>query len=251
MVLETITCQVCRALSALSARRQSFLELTLLGFMVKPKKGGKEMEDQMEKAWSIPGLKRWKFQWYLAFSTPEIKVCHLTQKYLRESNTSRCPKCLWRKNLEFEPTPADKMDPEALSAGNFCTQGTEHTSQSGYIPSSLLPYFWSTAMPCPFQENVQPQKSISAGIFNSKFTSRRREKKNRKPGLFKSIRFASWVQLLINHGGKKTERKSIITSLQCGVAPTLSIRVQCHCLVWHWVSWDSVPGWKMSASVLA
>lgn len=208
------------------------------------------MEDQMENASSIPGLKRWKFQWYLAFSTPKIKVCHLTQQYLRESNTSRCPKCLWRKNLEFEPTPADKMDPEVLSAGNLCTQGTEHASQSDYILPPRSPIFGAqpclalSKRMCSLRKAFQLEYSIQNLLPEE-------GKKPRKPGLFKSIHFALWVQLLINHGGKKTGRKSINTSLQCGVAPTLSIRVQCHCLVWHWVSWDSVPGWKMSASVLA
>lgn len=57
------------------------------------------------------------------------------------------------------------MDPEVLSAGTFCTQ-VQNMHPSDYIPSSLLPYFWSTAMPCPFQENVQDASTASEKHFS-------------------------------------------------------------------------------------
>lgn len=168
-----------------------------------------------------------------AFPTPEIKTCHLTQKHLRESNISRCPKFLWRKNLEYEPTPADKRDPEVVSARN-----SAHRIQNMHprVITSLppcSPIFG--AQPCLALSSRmcrmpgQPQKSISAGMFDSKFTARR-GKKIRKPGLFKVINFASWVQLLINHGGRRLKENQPLSACSVWGAPTLSTRMQSPCL---------------------
>lgn len=85
---------------------------------------------------------------------------------------------------------------------------------------------------------VQPQKSISAGMADSKFTASRR-KKIRKPGLFKVTNFASWVQLLM--GGRRLKENQSLSACNMWVVSTLT-EWQYHYLVWHRVSWYLVWG---------
>lgn len=99
-------------------------------------------------------------------------------------------------------------------------QNTEHAPLRDYF-SSLLPSFWSTAMPCPFWESLQDASTDSEQYFSQNRTYGRfdihcqKKEKIKKPGLFKVINFASWVQLLITGGGgERSERKSMIISLQ-------------------------------------